>query len=181
MSLKTVLCALADAIRRKSGINRAMTLQQMVDAVDGICLGVDTSDATATEEDLLSGKTAYVDGRRVTGTIPSLGAQTFTPGTSDQIISEGKYLAGAQTIKGDANLLPENIAQGVSLFGVTGIHEECPETYDGTYAVTPTPSGMVLPTARRMMREDLTVKAIPYYKVSNTGGGDTVYIGKELE
>lgn len=81
---------------------------------------IDTTDATATESDLLSGKTAYVNKNKVTGTIPSLNAQIFTPGTTDQTIEAGQYLSGTQTIKGDPNLLPENIAQGVSLFGVAG-------------------------------------------------------------
>lgn len=51
-------------------------------------------------------------------------AQTITPTTADQTIDSGKFLTGAQTIKGDANLLPENIKKGVTIFGVVG-------TYDG--------------------------------------------------
>ena len=49
-------------------------------------------------------------------------AATYTPGTSDQFIAAGQYLTGAQTVKGDANLKAENIAEGVSIFGVTGTH-----------------------------------------------------------
>jgi len=47
-------------------------------------------------------------------------AKTYTPGTSDQTIAAGQYLSGVQTIKGDANLKAENIADGVSIFGVLG-------------------------------------------------------------
>ena len=50
-------------------------------------------------------------------------AQTITPGTTDQTIAAGKYLTGAQTILGDANLVAANIAKDVSIFGVTGTHE----------------------------------------------------------
>ena len=49
-------------------------------------------------------------------------AATYTPGTSDQSIASGQYLSGAQTIKGDANLVAGNIKSGVSIFGVTGTY-----------------------------------------------------------
>ncbi|MGM9858057.1 MAG: hypothetical protein ACI311_02255 [Bacilli bacterium] len=82
--------------------------------------GIDTSDATATTDDILLGKTAYVDGQKLTGTIESLEATEYTPSEIDQIIEAGKYLSGNQTIKGDINLFPENIRSGVSIFGVEG-------------------------------------------------------------
>lgn len=50
-------------------------------------------------------------------------AATITPSTANQTIAAGQYLTGIQTIKGDANLIPENIASGVSIFGITGTHE----------------------------------------------------------
>ena len=55
------------------------------------------------------------------------------------------------------------------------------ETYEGEYEVTPTVDGMVLPTNNKVMTDDLTVKAIPFYNVSNTSGGSTVFIGSDLE
>lgn len=45
---------------------------------------------------------------------------TYTPTTSDQTISAGQYLTGAQTISGDSNLVASNIKSGVSIFGVNG-------------------------------------------------------------
>lgn len=81
---------------------------------------MDTSDADAVAGDILSGKKAYVNGSMVTGNISSLGATTYTPTTSDQTISSGQYLSGAQTVKGDANLVSSNILYGKSIFGVSG-------------------------------------------------------------
>lgn len=49
-------------------------------------------------------------------------AATYTPSTSNQTIAASQYLSGAQTIKGDANLVAENIKSGVSIFGVTGTY-----------------------------------------------------------
>lgn len=82
--------------------------------------GPDTSDATATASQILAPHTAYVASGKVTGTIPSQGAQTITPGTTNKTIQSGRYLSGTQTILGDTNLVPGNIREGVSIFGVAG-------------------------------------------------------------
>jgi hypothetical protein len=50
-------------------------------------------------------------------------ATTYTPSTSNQTIAAGTYCSGAQTIKGDANLVADNIKSGVSIFGVAGSYE----------------------------------------------------------
>ena len=81
---------------------------------------MDTSAGDAAAGDMLSGKKAYAGGQLVTGNIQSKAAETYTPGTSDQTIQAGQYLAGAQTISGDANLVSSNILKNVTIFGVTG-------------------------------------------------------------
>lgn len=54
------------------------------------------------------------------------------------------------------------------------------EPYEGEYEVTPKVSSQTLPTAKKLMKDDVTVKAIPYFGVSNPAGGQTIYIGSEL-
>ena len=88
--------------------------------------GVDTSDATATDAHILSGKTAYTASGKTTGTMAFQEAITITPGTTNKTaISSGYYASGSAIVKGDANLVAGNIKSGVSIFGVSG-------TYAGT-------------------------------------------------
>jgi formylglycine-generating enzyme required for sulfatase activity len=54
------------------------------------------------------------------GTMPVHGAKTYVPQAADQGIAAGYYQAGV--IKGDANLKPENIRAGVTIFGVVGTY-----------------------------------------------------------
>lgn len=95
----------------------------------------ETSDATATASQMLSGATAYVNGTLVTGNIASKSAQTYTPTTSDQTIASGQYLSGVQTIKGDANLVASNIANGVTIFNITGTLSAANISQDSTTKV----------------------------------------------
>jgi hypothetical protein len=61
-------------------------------------------------------KTATMD-------LTTIGTTIYRPGRYDQTIAEDTYLAGDQIIKGDYNLVPENIKKDVSIFGVTGTYE----------------------------------------------------------
>ena len=80
-----------------------------------------TSDNLNNSNQLLEGVTAHSsNGSKLVGSIPSLYSNTYIPGTIDQTIESGNYIKEDQIIKGDANLLPENIAEGVNIFGVTG-------------------------------------------------------------
>lgn len=78
---------------------------------------MDTADATAAQSDILSTKTAYVNGSKITGNIASKAAATITPTSADQTISSGQYLSGVQTIEGIVctNLSSANIANGVTV------------------------------------------------------------------
>lgn len=82
--------------------------------------GTFTADGTAAAGDMLLGKTGYVKGQKVTGTIPSKAAASYKPGTSAQTIKAAQYLSGEQTIEGDAALIAANIKYGASIFDVDG-------------------------------------------------------------
>ena len=85
--------------------------------------GINTASATAEATDIKAGKTAFVNGVKLTGAMPEYEATTITPGTADQIIQAGRYLAGDLTVKGDADLLSQNIKNGVNIFDVAGSAE----------------------------------------------------------
>ena len=65
-------------------------------------------------------------------------------------------------------------------FGQFQVVTDAP-VYDGPYAVTPsTAERQTLPTAQKMMKEDVKVEKIPYAEVSNNSGGTTATIGNEV-
>ena len=67
----------------------------------------------------------YVSGgtKSATQQLTTQGAATITPGTTAQTaVASGRYTTGDVVVTGDANLVPENIAEGVSIFGVQGTH-----------------------------------------------------------
>ena len=53
-----------------------------------------------------------------------------------------------------------------------------PDTYEGSYEIKPTTESQILQTKEKLMKDDLTVKAIPYAEVTNSSNGITVTIGE---
>lgn len=54
------------------------------------------------------------------------------------------------------------------------------ELYEGDYAVTPKIDAQTMPTKDKYLIDDVTIKPIPIFEVSNNSGGNTVYIAKEM-
>ncbi len=78
----------------------------------------------------------------------------ITPGTSQiTAVAQSRFTTGAIYVRGDANLIPENIAAGVTIFNVTGTHAggsgnlefaQIPLTYDGSSYNGDFPTGWYL-------------------------------------
>ena len=124
-SLSGLFTAIANAIRAKKGTTDTIVADNFPSEIESIAsqpslqsktVSPSTAAQTITPDSGYDGLSQVV----VNAISPTKGAQTYTPTTTDQTISSGRWLTGAQTIKGDANLLASNIKSGVSIFGVSG-------------------------------------------------------------
>jgi hypothetical protein len=70
------------------------TVSELQAGMDTIETGADTTDATATEANILQGLTAYTALGKVTGTMKNNGAVTITPSSAEQAIPTGYHEGG---------------------------------------------------------------------------------------
>ena len=88
---------------------------------------------------------------------------------------------GKATLKGSiltkGCMLKGKLNANATLAGSVTLGELSYPKYDGEYEITPIVEEQVLETRQKVMVEDLTIQAIPFYETSNTTGGTTVYIG----
>ena len=141
-----------------------------------------TSDATAVAAEILSEKTAYKNGSKITGTMPNRGAQTSViDDVDDSITIQQGYHDGSGSVSIDstekAKIIAGNIKDGVEILGVTGTY-----TGEGVTAqsktVTPTNAQQtILPDTGYDYLSQVTVNAIAYTETDNSAGGKTVTIG----
>lgn len=143
----------------------------------------DTSDANAVAAELLKDKTAYVNGVKVTGTMPNNGAKTLsitnksTPVTIPTGFHDG---SGKAQIAADeqAKLIPANIREGITVLGVTGTMSGSEGMKPQAKNVTPTFAQQeVLPDEGYNCLSSVTVAAIPVTYTDNEQGGQTLKVG----
>lgn len=153
-------------------------------AITGTCeFDSYTGMATATAEEILKDKTAYVKGNKVTGTMPNNGAVagTIAAKTAAYTVPRG-YHDGSGKVTIDAaeqaKLIPTNIREGVTVLGVEGNMSGSEGMKPQTKTVTPKSTAQeVLPDEEYNCLSSVTVNAIPYSETDNEAGGKTVTIG----
>lgn len=109
------------AITSLIGLTAAKLMKgQSVLGIDGMATG----DATAAAGDILSGKTAYVNGNKIPGSMATLAGGTYTPGTSPQTIAcSGKKMT--------SNIVIAAIPSGVSTSFISAGGRMDYSTYSG--------------------------------------------------
>lgn len=109
-------------------VSKYATAKVEVEAEDVPVVEQATPEITVSNTGLITASATQEEGKVAAGTksatkqLTTKSAATYTPGTSNKLIASGQYLTGAQTIKGDENLVAENIVKGKTIFGVTGTH-----------------------------------------------------------
>ena len=154
--------------------------------VSGSCtFDADTSDANATSDDILYGKTAYKNGSKLTGTMANIGQQTSTLSSRDSAVAiqvgfhDGSGSVGLSSAD-KSNLIADNIREGVTILGIQGSMTGSEDVKATTVSTTPyTTAKTYYPSEVGDYNyfSSVTVNAIAYSTASNTGGGITVTIG----
>ena len=150
---------------------------------EGTCsYDADTSDADATAAEILSGKTAYKNGSKLTGQMPNRGAQTGAISTVDGTVAiqqgyhDGSGYVGIDSTE-QGKIISGNIKDGVIILGVTGTYTGAGVTAQAKTATPSTSQQVITPDSGYDYLSQVTVNAIPYTETDNQAGGKTVTIG----
>lgn len=147
----------------------------------------DTSDANATAAEILDTKTAYVNGNKLTGSMPNRGAVTLTiDDINDELAIQNGYHDGSGVAKLDATekakIVAGNIKKDITILGVTGTYEGAATPTSTSKTVTPyTTAKTYLPGDESTPVDyysQVTVNAISYTEIDTASGGKTAVIGE---
>lgn len=152
--------------------------------ITGTCTyDVDSTDATAGVDEILYGKTAYVGGAKLTGTMKNNGAVAGTIATkaAQYTVPQGYHdgsgkvsIASAEQTK----IIAANIREGITILGVEGSMSGSEDMKAQAKTVIPsTVAQTVAPDDEYNCLSQVTVNAIPYVETDNASGGKTVTIG----
>ena len=142
----------------------------------------DTTDATAGVAEILSGRTAYVNAQKLTGTMPNRGAVSGTISTAAGAYSiPNGYHDGSGSVSIDATeqakLIPANIKSGIDILGVQGSYGGETASAQAKDATPYTTEQTILPDSGYDYLSQVNIAAIPYEETANLAGGITVTIG----
>lgn len=182
----TVLIDLTDASLGQSDGSKILANESAYgkdgEKITGTCtFDADTSDANASASEILATKTAYVNGNKLTGSMPNNGAVSgeISDVATPYTIPAG-YHDGSGTVEIDdteaAKLIASNIKEGVEILGVTGTYTGEGVSAQGKTATPYTTSQTVLPDSGYDYLSQVVVEAI-YYNESANAYGTTVTIG----
>ena len=181
---QTLIDLTTDTVTKEKLLKGITAHDKSGETIEGTCtFDSDTSDATASADEILLGKTGYVNAKKITGTMPNNGAVTGIIATKDGTYTVPKgYHDGSGKVGIDSaektKLIPANIREGVTVLGVTG-------TMSGLEAVTAQAKEITPSTIEQVITPDegynylsqVKVAPIPYAESSNSSGGTTVTIG----